>query len=159
MIKDTIEINGIQVEIIEFNKDDTKSKVGIRPIVYEILTHVDKDDISIYWINRISKDFKNNGDEFETTIHGVLEHIGKDKIILTSHGSLSIYANADTLTKSFVKHVLYEQAILNACGFYQIYFNTNIPRHVDSLSIYENQAGEEFLDMLVKADIIESLLM
>lgn len=159
MIKDTIEVNGNQVEVIEYSKEDVKEKVGIRPIIYDILTHIDKEDISIYWINRISKDFENNDSEFESTINGIIENIGKDKIILTNHGSLSIYVSTDNHPRSFVKHAIYEQEILEACGFYPIFFNTNVSRHVDSISIYENSESEDFLDMLIKADIVESVLL
>lgn len=158
MIKDTIEVNGIQVEIIEFKKEDTKEKVGTRPIIYNILTHIDQEDISIYWINRINKDFENNDDEFKSTINGIVENIGKDKIILADHGSVSLSSRYD-VDKTFIKHILYEQDILTACGFYQIYFTASIPRHVNSLSIYDNSTSHAFLDMLINAGIIETILM
>lgn len=157
MTKNTIEINEIPVEIIEYKKEDGLEKLGMRRLIYGILTHIDKDDISIYWINRISKDFENNDDEFKVTINGILDHIGRDKLILCSQGATSM--NSGRSIKPLTYHVAYERSILESCGFYEIYFKTDIPGYVNPSSIYGNPAADELLDMLIEADVVENILM
>lgn len=155
MIKDMININGIQVEVIIYNTDSIieDGKVGIRPLIYELFSRGIIDGMTIKWINNVN----GSCDNLKHVLNSLVDNFADTDIIMTSPGTLTGLNTKKIL--SIKTHQEDESDILKECNFFDIYFTSLISSYMKPTCVYNNKGAMTLVDRLNDAGLIDTRMM
>lgn len=145
-----------KTECVLYNKT-ILNQIGIRRMVYDVITKGDIHDDIIYIskMNTQQDDDKKIELDIKNTIKQILKFY-KDKILMVSILDICVIDSTGMKSSNRQMWSLYKK-ILTSLGFINIYFGTEIDGHMKgSYMVYMNDTSKKFIHTMVNKGLIVS---